>query len=398
MKIARHLWVGLGGLTLATLSCQLILGLEEPTGTPVTEAPPAPGEAGSDGGDPCPHSVRPPPPKKDDNPDLKNTYWFAARSVTAPLDQRAGPKGYDLDNACTCKADLHDGGPSCNAASVVCDLDRGIDDSLGAALGEFSRFPTAADAIKPVNANLQRGSRSLLVYVSEYNGLANDKSVSVAFVNAGGLYTRMGCGDSGAERPLVETYAAIPGDVHTPPGKARYAPAYDGCDRWSPEVGSFGSAGRFPSYQSSAYVTDFQLVVSVDKVTTAIFGNASAIQDALFVAKISPDGDHLKLEGILAGRMSIDDLLQAVGGTQAGNGFEDAGYPAACEQDYWPLVVPRLCAARDIMASPREDFLGRDCDAVSLNIGFTMIEAQIADFDFTNEAQKKACPKTPSCR
>lgn len=272
MKIARHLWLGLGGLSLATLSCQIILGLEEPTGAPVTEAPPAPGEAGSDGGDPCPHSLRPPPPAKDDNPDLKNTYWFAARSVTAPIDQKAGPKGYDLDNACTCKADLHDGGPSCNAASVVCDLDRGIDDSLGAALGEFSRFPTAADAIKPVNANLQKGSRSLLVYVSEYNGLANDKSVSVAFVNAGGLYTRMGCGDSGAERPLVETYAAIPGDSHTPPGKARYAPAYDGCDRWSPEVGSFGTAGRFPSYQSSAYVTDFQLVVSVDKVTTAIFG------------------------------------------------------------------------------------------------------------------------------
>ena len=49
------------------------------------------------------------------------------------------------------------------------------------------------------------------------------------------------------------------------------------------------------------------------------------------------------------------------------------------------------------MASPREDFLGRDCDAVSLNIGFTMIEAQIAD-GFHERGPEEGVSEDSSCR
>lgn len=381
-------WLAPAALALATLSCQLLLGLEEPSGT--AEAPPPEEDAGEDPADPCDHALAPEPPAKDDDLDTKGTYWFAAQSVIVPLSQTDGPPGFDLDDACTCKPDRRDGGPSCVSSKTACDLDRGIDDSLGATLAEVSRFSPAGDAIKPVNQDLQQGSRTLLVYLTDYNGKANDTDVRVAFVNSGGLYTNVGC--DGAARPLEVTYGDV-NDDHTPRGKDRYRPAFDGCDHWAPEEGSFGTSGRAPSILTKGYVSDHRLVVRVDEVATAIFGNRATIHSVLFVAKIAGEGSPLRLEGVLAGRMPFEDLVQSLGGNQSGEGYDDGGYPAACEQGFWGLLaVPRLCAARDIMAASSEDFLGRPCDAVSINLGFVMVEARLAEFDFTNKGQKKSCP------
>lgn len=385
----RGLAMTAGAIALATLSCQLILGLEEPTGIPRTDEPPSPGEdAGPQ--DPCKHASRPLPPQKDDDLDTKHAYWFATKSVFGPLNKPGGPQGgYDLDNACTCAKDLHDGGPSCTGAQTVCDLDGGIDDTVGALFGEVSGS-FSLDPLKPVNEALQNGSRTLLLYMEGYNGKANDSDVRLAFINSGGLYTKVGCQD-GVERDMETTFLDDNG-VHTPPGQNRYRALWDGCDNWSPEASGLLNANRVPSQLTKGYVTNKQLVIAVDQVGTAIFGSTASIYSPLLVATINDENGHLRLDGVFAGRLPFDDMVQALGGNQVGDGYEDGGYLAVCESPFWIAAGPKLCGARDIMATDNEDFKGRACNATSLNFGFTLVEARIAPTDFTNRSVQKSCP------
>lgn len=386
-------WLAVGGLAVAavaTLSCQLILGLEEPVGVPAgtEEMPPPDEDAGPK--DPCRHASKPAPPKKDDDLDTKKSYWFATKAVFGPLTKYPNvAPGYDLDNACTCAPDLHDGGPSCNASKIVCDLDGGIDDTVGALFGEVSS--SFIDPLKPVNSSLQSGARTLLLYMADYNGKPNDSDVRVAFINSGGLYTKVGC--DGTERELEMT---LPRDgTHTPSDKDRWRPLFDGCDNWSPEANGLLNGSRIPNQLTKGYVTNNQLVINVDQLGTAVFGNNATIYSPALVATISHEGDpdHLKLEGVFAGRLPFDDMVQALGGNQVGDGFADGGYTAVCESSFWLLAGPKLCGARDIMATDNEDFTGRACNATSLNFGFTLVESKLADFDFTNPSVQKMCPK-----
>jgi hypothetical protein len=381
-------WLAIAAVALATLSCQLILGLDEPQGVPAPATDDEP-----DGGleDPCRHASRPKMPAKDDDPDTKLEYWFAAKAVAAPVPVG---QGFDLDDACTCAADLHDAGPPCTASKTVCDVDGGVDDAVGALFGTLAKS-SPFDPLEPVNDNLAGGSRTLLLYLADYNGKANDADVKVGFVNAGGLYTDVGC-DGVTSRGLEVTYGDDNG-VHTPPGKNRYRPAFDGCDHWSPEEGILVSGGRTPGITVTSYVNDYQLVIAIDQIATAVFGARVTIHSALFVAKIVPEDKHLRLDGILAGRLPFDDLIQTLGGNEAGEfGDRDGGdFTALCDVPLiWNQAIPRLCEARDTMASPAQDFSDklRTCDATSLNFGFTMVESKLADFDFTNHSLSKTCP------
>jgi hypothetical protein len=386
----RHAALAVAMIALATLSCQIILGLEAPTGTPAAVEEPDTGPI-----DPCRHSL-PPKKGKDDDPDTKKTYWFATKAVAAPLPPG---QGYDLDNACTCQPDLHDGGPACTNAKTVCDVEGGIDDAVGVLFGSIaSTLPF--DPLKPVNSNLQSGARTLLLYLTDYNGRPNDADVTVGFVNSGGMYTDVGCDDV-TPRGLEVTFGDDGTGTHTPIGRNRYRPAQDGCDHWSPQEALVVQGSRIPVVRVPAYVVNSQLVIMPGIVSTSVFGAGVSINDSLFVATIVQEDGHLRLDGVLAGRLPFDDLIQTLGGNETGSfgssGAHDAGdYTAACEVPLiWNQAIPRLCAARDTMASEAEDFSAkpRACNATSLNFGFTMVEAKLADFDFTNKALSKTCPQ-----
>lgn len=376
------------GLAVATLSCQLIIGLERPEGTPpVLEGPEV--DAGPE--DPCKHSRGPKAPAKDDDLDTKKSYWFAAQHLTAPLPKGGVPGGLDLDNACTCGADLHDGGPSCVSSKPICDPDGGVDDSLGSILGDIASS-VDIDPLGPVNSNVARGSRTLLLYVADYNGKANDTDVRVNFVNAGGLFTNIGC--DGNPRSLDVTYRHD-GTKRTPSDRDRYAPAFDGCDRWSPAKAL--GPGRIPGNLVRGYVRDHTLVVPFDEVALDVFGNRATVSNVLMVATLVPEGERFRVEGVIAGRVPFEELLQAIGGGQVNQGFEDGGYRAACEDPFWALFMQqRLCDAKDVMAAASEDFLGRRCDAVSVQLSFTMTESLLSDFDFEGQLDTKVCP-IPQC-
>lgn len=376
----------------ALVACQIIAGLEEPEGItpPVVES-----DAGSDASkDPCTHSTPPPPPVQDSDPATKNDYWFAATNLEIPLQQnQKNTRGFDLDNGCTCSADLHDGGPSCTLKGNpkgTCDLDGGIDDAFA------STFATALAASKqdvaaPVNSELADGTRTLLLYLGEYNGKANDSSVFVQFVNAGGLYDKRGCTD--AEVAHTVTVNAVANDDRTPPGKDRLKPNNDGCDRWSPEVGKLNDVDRRPPLSVQGYVTNFQLVVTVGEIASSIFGGAARFRGALTVATLSQENGHFRIDGIIGARMPYEDLLKVLGSNQIGDGQKDGGYTALCEDPgLWFVATSKICGARDVLATTTDDYKGLECDAVSLNIGVSFVEARISDFEYNNKLVRKACP------
>lgn len=384
----------------ALVACQIIAGLEEPQGVtaPVDEGDAGTGGAGGDASaDPCKHANPPPPPAQDDDLTTKNDYWFAATRLELPLSQNPkSPRGYDLDNACTCQSDLHAGKPSCNlkgSAKGICDLDGGIDDAFAGAFGSAVTAFKQADLAAPVNSELADGTRTFLLYVGEYNGKANDSNVLVQFVNSGGLYDKKGCTD--AEVPHEVTYAAVPNDDHTPPNKDRLKPNNDGCDRWSAEEHKLDGTGndRRPSLLVQGYVTDHQLVVTIDDVVSSVFGGEARFRGALTVATFKAAGDHLVLEGILGARMPTGDLLKVLGSNQIGDGFSDGGYNAVCDDPgLWLLATNKICGGRDVRASSKEDFKDLDCDAVSLDMGISFVQARLSDFDYTNKLVRKECP------
>lgn len=245
------------------------------------------------------------------------------------------------------------------------------------------------DPMQPVNNQLQSGTRTLLWYIKDYNGKANDSDVGVELVGAGGLYTNRGCNDE--ERANRVTFADP--TLEGIPDK-RYAPLGDGCDRWSPAEGqTIGMyPNRVPPGASAAYVSNFQLVVPFKEAGAPLFGGATKLTNGFAIANLRFDTNgKLRAEGILAGRIPFTDLLDLIGRTpinKPGGGDEKQPF---CESEFWVPVAQRFCAARDTMASPAEERLGKTCDATSAALGFTLVEAQVSDVVFTNPQQVSTC-------
>jgi hypothetical protein len=389
--------VGAAALFFGLLAaCQLVIGLEEPKGV---DAPIDDGGADS-GGDPCKHEVPPPKPTKDDNPEVNKTYWLAASHVTVPLKPTASgyKPGFDLDNACTCSPDLHDGGPPCSTPGTTnCDFDGGVDDAFGATFDTFAASSGLGglDLVAPVNNELASGTRTLLFYITGYNDSANDSEVSVQFVNSGGLYTNVDC--DGNPRPDEKVTFDDPslGNPKPLPDK-RYAPLNDGCDHWSPDEGATTApnAPIAPQQTLKAYVNNYDLVVQFDTLAAALFGQTSTVTNGVAAAHLTKVNGKLHASGVVSGRMAFDGLMDLVGRTSTAIGADSGSMPF-CQSQFWLLVGPRFCSARDTMAMPSLEFKGKTCDAASATIGFDFVEAQVSPVAFTNTQDTADCSSAP---
>lgn len=377
------------GAALAVLSCQILLGVDEPAGVLRPDADVA-AEAASIV-DPCAHALPPSPPVKDDDPSKQETFWFAVEELVLPLRPDAGVQpGLDLDRSCTCQHDLFDGAPPCvtpAANAVSCDFEGGVDDSLGRLLQTYAALIPGFNVSKAVNRQISTGERGLLIYVGAYNGKANDQEVQVAFVRSGGLYSDLGCNDQ--PRP-TQSFPSSPGA----PGTQR-APVWDGCDRWSPHPGLLldKRPSRVPVTLKLGYVSNFSLVVEVDQIGLELLGASARAGNAYVVARIVPEetGDpnrRFRLDGFISGRVAFTELEKVVGRSEV---RESGELRPLCQSALWPEIGSMLCTARDSMDSRTRDHEGESCNAVTGSFGFTAQQASVSDDDFSNPISLSQC-------
>jgi hypothetical protein len=384
--VVKRRWI-LGGLALVTLSCQVIMGLEEPMGSAAVDDAGTKSDA-SDGSTSCKAKTLPPPPTENPSPEIKRSFWFALETFKLPVPEEGDLTGRDLDGLCSqCGAGVADGGVTCRSPKPTCDYANGIDDSLGRIVTTLKGFQDPATL---ANGEVEAGARTLLLYVGDWNGLANDPEVSVAFVDSEGLFSDAGCLDAGdGKRMMYESESPDPGRI--PEGRKRYYPHFDGCDRWSPVGNSV--TGTFPERKpaagfQAAYVTGFTLVAPFKDVSADLFGRTTSIKLGSLVARIEPNlASSYSLDAVLTGRVAADELLIGIGLTQAHpdpNGGRE--YIPVCNAPViGELAKDRICEARDLMAAKSDEFQDRPCDSISIALGFTATPALVDDFDFNTK-------------
>jgi hypothetical protein len=395
---ARATAIFVVGTAFAALSCQVILGLEEPVGV-VRPEPADAREAAVTVVDPCAHAEPPLEPEMEsDAGDGQDDFWFAVQQLTLPLkpDDAGVQPGLDLDQSCTCQEDLFDGAPSCTTPGKrpFCDFNNGVDDAF-AKLAQDIPAASKFDINATVNKHLSEGTDGLLIYLSDYNGQENDPDVGVAFVPSGGLYSDLGCdGEPRNAGPPLESPHNAPGD--------RYQPVWDGCDRWSPHVGlvlGSNTTGRYPLTVNRAYVSHFTLVMKkVKEVALELYGAPMKVTEGSVVARIVPDNANVhrrfRIEGFIAGRLPFDDLSVALARTDVA--LPDGGREQFCNRTAtWTIFASLLCGARDSMVSQTSDHTGQVCDAVTATVGFVALQSSISrqSEDFTNTlTAKPPCP------
>ena len=367
------------GAGAVLLSCQVILGLDEPFGTPRPIF-----EAGPGVPDLCEHRYEPGPPDATTDDTVGGGRWFAAQSYELPYVGDAGlGVGLDLDGRCTCnpdpeKRDAYDGGPSCTPRTALgpssCDKSGGVDDAFGTSLGSFFTKVSSLDPRGDGNTDILHGLRTAMFYLADWNGAPNDANVTVALVASSGLVTPQGCADSGAGRETP--------DGSVVDGQLYYPPLFDGCDRWSIQPGDAKPNLGLPPTPTvmaiRAYVRDGVLVADLGRSAIALLGTNAYSSEGHLVARMTPvPGVGYTLDGFLAGRISFTDLVNAASSIPI---LSDGKYAPLCKQPAFrnSFITP-LCGDLDLMEHSSQDNTGQVCDAVSVVFGFHAVSSLVAN-------------------
>lgn len=339
---------------------------DEPAEAGPPDAVAPPDDSGGPSVDPCLHAQPPGPPAADDAPDLDlPDIVLAVDKVT--LGAAVG--GFDLDGTCTCDGrpgGAHDAGPSCVTTGVLCDLDGGVDNTLGVGSDQFGAF-LKVDSIP--NGLIAAGRRGGLLVIRGYNGKANDKSVSVASYVSDGIRSDAGCPDASFDAK-----------------RGTYTPGWCGNDPWSIDTASV-AAGNIPTTFGNGYVVDYHLVARVTSGDVRLpMGDVQtiALHEAIVSAQLVPAGGGSSLfrisAGIVAGRASPHDVLAGFGTQVVGGPVDDGGFAERfCQQAAFAQLKTQLCAGRDVTKSQLTDFTNAPCDSISTSVGFTALPAVMGE-------------------
>lgn len=365
-----QLWQLTVTIALVGFGCQLVAGIERPEGVP------NPGMDARAANDPCEHANVPAPPK-DDVPGANDLYVFVMRDMVMPLARDAG---FDLDRACTCQPDLRDGAPACttSSSSPICDGPGGIDNTFAG-----SAAIAALDVTQTGETTTDEGRPNTLIAVFNYNGQANDKTVSVAIIPTLGLRNpAAGCVDAPDRSPSVGPFLR---------------PSRDGCDQWRPEPNTFitGSGGAF-GFAQPGYVSNFRLVVegvgeAAAPRKVAFLGHFVEMSDIKLVATLqrTADDQFALKDGRAVGRARIPTLAGAIGADKN-----------RCRGPEWPAIKDTLCKALDVRSDVEEAPFNKPCNAFSMTWGFNGERALAEDVSLldaaspfaTNDCAEDVCP------
>jgi hypothetical protein len=390
---------------LATIAaCQVFLDLEQPqlldAGLPDVGVSDAGPPDVSPAIDLCAHAKVPPMPAADDDPDTKlGPFWFAVRQTFLSTAD-AGGAGYDLDGVCSCfdgGPTERDAGPSCRPPSnevVNCDQAGGIDNQLSRVRGLTGSIADDLDEASRYTEYATNGTRAVLVFLSGYNGKANDADVSLGLAPAEGIYNLPGCGavadpnDAGLTGDIFQF--RYPGGVVPDGGRVAfqfleadggftrtaggYKPLWDGCDPWVPTAGtvanvSGGGDVPTPINVQKAYVNNYE-VIAAEQVGARTFFGGTIVELAQPITSIKlepegafPDGKlKFRISRIVtAGRISLKSLLTLGGRTQL------LGKSVCETPDLYGQLATALCQNLDVRNGRSGDFkFDAPCDALSL--------------------------------
>jgi len=369
------------GISFPVVACQVVAGIERVEKVPFVPADASPVDAGGDADtdtgipDPCAHSRPSGRPPVDDDPTTELPMFVVALSsfqMTGLSD--AGTPAFDLDGVCTCDdrpGAARGGASACKSTrSPACDLDGGGDNQAVSAFDLLASL-SPENPLANTNERIGGGRQTLLVFIRRYNGKANDLEVEVGLALSEGIFTQ-GCPSSVLD-----------------PTDMRWSAGWCGSDPWT--ISSVGTTAGLPTTFSTGHVSDYRLVVELDRGVELPIGESPLVLGSpLAAAKLVPLGEDLKPrdptrpttelekrlwrldEGVLAGRLAATDLLAGLG-MLLGPEVDDAGRRIPiCRLSMYTLVKVQICDNVDIAKSNRLDNQpDYPCDAVSTAIGFT---------------------------
>jgi hypothetical protein len=324
----------------------------------------------------CIPAIPPPPPDggavADAEADVRLV--FALHTLDLGLDEK-DLIGFDLDKVCTCPGRSSCVLPPSSFTGYACDRAGGRDIGSARLFGALGVGDPNLSETK-LNEDINDGKFTFLISVSEYNGQANDPTVTLAFFNSPGMP------DGG------------------PP------PAWDGSDVW-PVYKDNVVGGRQPNYVSAftdyqAYVSNYVLVGRfLPPFYVRLSPNAGhndnylelPLSDTLMTIPLVPDDAGAGIDGgIFGGRLASHDLLSSVSVLE-----DDAGFYCGSSSVY-ALLVTQVCPFQEIMANPSRDNTNASCDAISFAIGFTAASAQLGGEEVIAQVDA-SCPKgwDPHC-
>ncbi|MGE0321199.1 MAG: hypothetical protein AB7S68_02790 [Polyangiaceae bacterium] len=302
---------------------------------------------------------------------------------TAPGDYPSGAEpwqyfGLDLDGVCTNSPDCSKGEKNV----VSCRAGIGVPpDGLGCRDNMFARLePVAADqptlgepfgiSEDSFNCELHRGSFTILIKVTGYNGEPNDDNIRLDFYMSPGVDRDQSweCPEQGWDQ-RAPWLASFPWKVD----KAMLQGTASGSDLPNSTLAD-----------PDAYVRDGYLVGDLpDGAQMRFIGdNANAagfplkFYKGIFVARpeLGNDGLWTAYDGLLAGRVRQADMLTAfnqIGFCEGGDLPDGNGKVAAADAN---LLIDYLRVNMDVM-STGEVNPSADCDSMSVGIAFTARQA-----------------------
>lgn len=346
--------------------------------------------------DPCDHAFAPGPPAVDDAPgDELPTFFLATRTVVL-TNEKSKIVGFDLDGVCSCDTHpetAHAGGQSCSAAIKVCDLARGVDNSVSVLAAQLSPF-FSLDAIP--QKLIDSGRRTLLLQIGKYNGRLNDKEIAFGVALSDGI-REPGCTGSVANA-----------------AKDIWSPVWCGDDHWSFLPESVIPSTKQPLVQGLGYVRDGIITLKISNVLPVPFDESSVLPlgSTVMTGNLVPLGEDLKprdrarppterekrlfsLENaVVGGRIRSSDLLAALGAIETA-GKDGGASTYLCQESSFALLRQGTCDAVDIPTNQALDFdPGAKCDALSVAIAFTASPVLPGEVHETNLTSNPCSPGT----
>ncbi len=289
------------------------------------------------------------------------------------------PLGYNLDATCTCP-----GPESCVGAvgKQHCDDSSGRDTSLNAAVFDvLTAIPGFSES--SLNDAIAKGQWSVLIEISDWNGLPDDAQVTAALKLSPGIHDK------------------------TKP------PTWEGADTWDVDTASVDAITGAPLVvDHAAYVTggtfvstradgarldllingeNFSVKFQQTVITARILslggasGDAGADADADADATSGPTLDaagdggsgaapYQLVDGMIAGRWATADALQAIGGLP--DPISTGKLLCDPTSALGSTAVSLICDNADLPVDSSLDRTGAPCTAISFAVRFTAVSAR----------------------
>jgi hypothetical protein len=319
-----------------------------------------------------------------------------------PLRRNGTITGLNLDGFRTCGAE----GPgikvgsSCRRqgmridAAAPCDTDQcGGDNGLALLAGGLDEL-----FLGGVEVATTTGLNGVIVYLADYNGLANDREVTAGLSLSGGIFADLGCDG----QPRGRTPSTFTNSVGGPDGglALAYPSTFDGCDRWSidPADATLEPDGTLkPKRSVRAYVRDNTLVVLGTDTTPFALGdravdvNSPVITARLDAVTTDAGTKASQISGAtMFGRMTVGQLLPLAGS------FKFDKVTLACKQRaLYEAVALQLCGAVDVARTASLDGQDAPCDSVSFGLA-TELEPVVPMFypeGYALRSRVSGCPE-----